>query len=197
MLGLYLAALGFAGVVMAVSVVFGHGKDFGKGSHAHVDHVEADHGEFDPPWWLPFASFRFWTFGALAFGLTGTLSSFLIPEPFVAGLAGGMGLGVGLMAARLFAHLVDEVVTAPTVTRAIGQEGRVLLPIASGVTGRVLVETSAGRIEMAARSRDPAPIAVGATVLIVSIDHTTAEVTAIDGVPAAQRAAARPREPAS
>lgn len=129
--------------------------------------------------WLPFLSLRFWTFGLASFGLTGVLASVLsvgaIPTLVSALLAGG-SLGTG--AAWFFQRIKSDTVSGETgFQRYTGEEARVLLTIRPGGTGKIVVQTLAGRIEMLAQTRDANPIERGQTVLIANVRGGIADVS--------------------
>jgi len=197
MLSIYLASLGFGTVLIGVSLLFGGGdKDFDKDvdldhdhdfdkdldldhDHDHDAHVIAEEGS--DAIWIPFLSMRFWSFGAMTFGLTGTLMLLSgVPEWTTGMLAGLVGMGIGVGAARFFRALKKDTVTAETSLRSYtGEEARVLLPIRQGGTGKIVIETMAGRVEMPATSRDTEIIPRGAKVIVAEVRDGTADVSAL------------------
>jgi hypothetical protein len=213
MLALYLAALGFGGTMILVSLVLGAGdkelgqheadhnvdKTFDKDLDKSVDKTfdkDLDKGVSLSAWWL--LSMRFWTFGLASFGLTGTLLSMLsVPAVLTAVLAVAVGLGIGLGAARLFRALNrDEVTGATELSRYIGEEARVVVPVRRDQPGKIAIQSLAGRVEMMATTRDEQPLEVGTTVLVASVERGVADVSRMPVLPgssevdAARRAAA-------
>jgi hypothetical protein len=225
MLALYLAALGFGGTMILVSLILGGGdKELG---HHEADHNldksfdksldktfdkdiahDADHdANHDTDknvdknlafsaWWL--LSMRFWTFGLATFGLTGTLLSILsVPALLTAILAVAVGLGLGFGAARLFRALnQDEVSGATELSRYVGEEARVVVPVRREQPGKIAIQSMAGRVEMLATTRDQEPLEVGTAVLVASIERGVADVSRMPVLPgssevdSARRAAA-------
>jgi len=139
--------------------------------------------------WIPFLSMRFWSFGTATFGLTGTLlvlSS--VPEAATAVMASVMGMGIGIGAARFFRALKKDTVTAETSLKSYaGEDARVLLPIRPGGTGKIVIESLAGRVEMPATSRDGKIIDRGATVIVASVRDGVADVSALPTMTDSQR----------
>lgn len=204
MLGIYLAAALFGGIIIGVSfLVGGHdaGGDGGAPDHGGPDHegvlestgegndhpVAHDaHAGADVQWmWLPFLSVRFWTFFCASFGLTGVLLTlFGIGEPLSALVSAPFGALIGYGAAMVFQRLnTDQVSGDVGLERFIGTEAKVVLPIRPGDVGKITVQTMSGTFELPARTRDLVAIEPGRTVLIASIDGGTADVTHLKQIP--------------
>ena len=191
MLGLYLASLGFGASLILVSLLFGGGdkefdKDFDKDleldGDADIDgaaegQVGASTEAAGP--WLPLLSMRFWTFALATFGLTGTLLTLLSVPALITGvMAGVVGIGLGLGAARFFHALKKDSVTAEvSLSRFAGEEARVLLAVRPGGTGKIVLQTATGRVEMPATTRDSEALDIGATVIIASVRDGVADVS--------------------
>src|SRR4051794_32524985 len=81
---------------------FGH-TDVGHAGHGHHGHETDGESAF----WAVVLSFRFWTFAALGFGMSGSLIHlFKLAGPVATALiAGGAGLASGLFAALAFRAL--------------------------------------------------------------------------------------------
>jgi hypothetical protein len=151
MLSLYLAGVLFGGVLIAGSLVGGHG-DHG-GGHGHDaghDHGDqGDHGEDGDRGGgrgllgrLPLLSLRFWAFATAFFGLSGTALTLagtigaLTPL-----LAGGVGLGCGLVATRVLGGLGRSTVgLLGDASTHLGREAQVLLPIEPGKRGKIRLQ---------------------------------------------------------
>ena len=132
--------------------------------------------------WLPIFSMRFWTFGAAAFGFTGTIltlggAGFLL-SLLVSLLFGG---GIGTGAAYFFRAIKKDSVSSETSLKSyVGEEGEVKLPIEPGRRGKIVIDTASGRIDMLATTRDPEPIQPGQPVIIASVRDGVASVSALD-----------------
>lgn len=204
MLPIYLGAMVFGGMLVAVSLIFGGDDDLDVDADADVDldldadvdvdvDVDADadvdhdlvHGldGVQEAMWLPFLSLRFWTFALASFGLTGTLLHLLVGlAAIVLPVALLTGLVVGTTSAWVFRRLKRDTVTAEVgLKQYIGAEARVLLPIRPGSLGKICIETLAGRVELLARTGDDRPIERGERVLVAHIDEGTADVTSLSG----------------
>jgi membrane protein implicated in regulation of membrane protease activity len=211
MIGLYLGALLFGGILIGASLLLGGGDsdadhDVAADHEIAVDHdvdhdvavdhdvdhdvavdkdVHLPHAEGAALYWLPFLSLRFWTFGAAAFGFVGVALHYFLPWLLTLALALLTGLVVGTGTATLFRQLRRDTVSADVgLARLVGQEARVLLPVRPGGTGKIVIEASDGRVELLARTRDEAAIEPGARVLVASIDQGTADVTSLTTNPA-------------
>jgi membrane protein implicated in regulation of membrane protease activity len=168
MLAAYLAALGFGGTLIAVSLLLGGAMDKSLDKDLGGDH--GDHGHHTDGW-APLLSLRFWTFGLAAFGLSGTALSLLsVPSGLVLALALMLGLSSGWSAARFFSALHrDQVSGATALERFVGEEGRVLLAVRADHAGKIAVNALGERVEMLARTRDELELEPGSAVIIVSV----------------------------
>jgi membrane protein implicated in regulation of membrane protease activity len=184
----YLAALIVgAGTIVLQLVLSGDG---GAEAHADVDgdaHFDADTdaatghdaGHADSGVLPIFLSVRFWTFGLLAFGLVGTLLHFfhLASAALVPLIAVGMGLGSGFSASWVFRALGRaELSSGVSGGDAVGQVGRVLLPVMRGGRGKVRVEIRGQILDFLATTDDE-HIAAGDRVLIEELRGDTAHVS--------------------
>ena len=126
-------------------------------------------------------SLRFWSF-ALAFGgLTGVALATLgsTHEGVTALLALLVGAGAGRTASRVIAVLSrHEVGAVGDVTRHIGREGRLLLPLSPGVPAKVRVRGPEGDVDLVAVWSDghDGYAAAGATVLVVDTEGARVRV---------------------
>jgi len=201
MLALYLTALGFGSVLIAVSIFFGdHDADADVDMDVDADidldvDIDADldveldkdidlgdiaHGGADAVW-LPFFSMRFWTFFTALFGLAGTLLTLLSVPTLITVLAAvliGGTLGTGV--AYGFRVLKKQQISGETsLARYVGEEARVLIPIRPGARGKIVIEAMAGRVEIMASTRDAETIPIGSTVIIANFEDGVADVTSL------------------
>lgn len=208
MLGLYLGALAFGGLLIGVSILMGGGDadfdkdvDFGADVDADIDlDVDADADvDLDKSFdlgelgnsgdageaataaiWLPFLSMRFWTFGSMSFGMAGSLLHFLTPWGLTLGVASGTGLAVGTGAAWFFRQLRRNTITGSTqLSRYIGAEVRVLLPVYPDGLGKIVIDAPEGQLELVARTGDAQPIPRGSRALITEVVDGTANITGL------------------
>jgi membrane protein implicated in regulation of membrane protease activity len=118
-----------------------------------------------------FLSLRFWTFGLMAFGIVGTLLSYLgLAAPLLtAVLAAGMGGGSGFFASWSFRALARAGTQSGAQTGdAVGQVGKVLVPCTKHARGKVRVELRGQAIDYLATT-DSEELAEGELVLIEEI----------------------------
>ena len=141
---------------------------------------------------------RFWTFMAMAFGLTGTILTLLsIPVLIAAGAALFSGVAMGTGAAYLSRNTVTG-----TMDRAafVDTEARVTVTIREGGIGKITFVTDEGKRELTARGLDKRTMEYGETVLITGVTDGVAEVTSLRPAEnrreasAAQKAAAQKRQ---
>jgi membrane protein implicated in regulation of membrane protease activity len=190
----YLAALiiGFGTIALQLFLSGDHDADAEGG--AHVGDAAADgeldgSGEADPAaghgahgegGFLPiFLSLRFWTFALLAFGLSGTLLHYLDLANAVVTLAVAAGLGVasGLLASLTFRALARaELSSAATSRDAVGQIGRVLVPLGKSRRGKIRIELKGQTVDLLATTDDE-ELEAGQMVVVEELRDTTAHVT--------------------
>ncbi|HMR74225.1 MAG TPA: NfeD family protein [Polyangiaceae bacterium] len=142
------------------------------GDHGHVAHGDAG--------FLPILlSVRFWTFGLLAFGMVGTLLHvFRWASPWTTPfIALAMGIASGLLASMTFRALSRaETSSAASSRDAVGQVGRVLLPVSKESRGKVRIELRGQTIDLLATT-DEEDLADGELVMIESLEGSTARVS--------------------
>jgi len=165
-----------------------------EGGDADVDHGDldaggggdldgADHGEIVHPsgaaahhgieaGFLPLVlSLRFWTFGSLAFGIVGSILHFfgLAPAPVSLAVASGLGLGLGLFASWVFRALGRSSSQSGAIaTDAVGQVGRVLVPVERGGRGKVRIQVRGQTVDYLATTDDER-LEAGAEVLVAEV----------------------------
>ncbi len=147
------------------------------------DRAGADHGEIVHPsgaaahhgieaGFLPLVlSLRFWTFGSLAFGIVGSILHFfgLAPAPVSLAVASGLGLGLGLFASWVFRALGRSSSQSGAIaTDAVGQVGRVLVPVERGGRGKVRIQVRGQTVDYLATTDDER-LEAGAEVLVAEV----------------------------
>ena len=125
--------------------------------------------------WLPFFSFRFWTFGSCFFGLTGLLLTSLqnlanvsLSTLEIAGLSAGVGLACGTLIAGVMRILQRR--KANSLVRPndlLGMPGMVTLPFSSTHKGKVEVNVKGHTIDLIAFTDDPREFSLGDRVFVV------------------------------
>ncbi|MBI3199945.1 MAG: NfeD family protein [Myxococcales bacterium] len=151
----------------------------GDADHGHGDHGHGDHGHGDGGFLPIFLSLRFWTFTFLAFGLSGSLVHYLDLATSIVtlGMAVGLGLGAGVLASLTFRALSrSEANSGASASDAIGQVGRVLLPLGKGARGKVRIELKGQTVDYVATTDDE-QLEAGQMVMIEEIRDTTAHVS--------------------
>ncbi|HTE56941.1 MAG TPA: hypothetical protein VK698_39080 [Kofleriaceae bacterium] len=175
MMAIYLTAMLVGGVLVALSIVAGadHGWHHGDvGGHGADGHAGSEGGFADAVLsWLPVGSFRFWTFFAAFFGLTGTALTMLgvggaVP---VAVVASAVGYASGLMLTRAIRGLQrgsgDSSVGEGDL---VGATAQVLLPVGAGRTGKVRLQIKGRTLDLMAETEEEVEVAVGERVLVIA-----------------------------
>lgn len=123
--------------------------------------------------WLPFFSFRFWTFGAAFFGMTGSALTSLSQsgEPLTLGISSAVGVCVGSAAALLVRMLQKPVgqkrLRADDFT---GASGELLLGLSEAGVSKVRVHGPGGVHELLALCDDGRSLAKGTRVVVLGLD---------------------------
>src|SRR5262245_42963783 len=157
------------------------------GGHGDVDihhdagghHGGHGHGHSDASAIAIFLSLRFWTFGLMAFGFVGTLVHYLgLGNPVVALTT---SVAVGLVSGFLASFAMRAIARSQNSSggeadEAIGQIGRVLIPIERGKHGKVRIEIRGRLVDLIA-STDDDRLESGASVMIEEMRGTTAHVS--------------------
>jgi len=191
---LYLAALiiGFGTIALQLAMGGEHGQgdaaDAGGGAdHGDLDHGDAghdvaghgEHGHGDGGFLPIFLSLRFWTFTFLAFGLSGSLIHYLdlANAMLTLAVAAGLGLGAGLLASLTFRALSKaEANSGATDRDAVGQVGKVMIPLAKGARGKIRIELKGQTVDYVATTDDER-LEAGQMVMIEEMRDTTAHVS--------------------
>ncbi len=190
---IYIAALIIGLGIVSLSFFMG-AQDGGDGGDGDIDAGDGDvdagdadvhadaghgHGHADVSAIAIFLSLRFWTYGLLAFGLVGTILHFLklaggLATPITATL---LGVVSGLLATYTF-RLLDRTqsTSGAEASDAIGQVGRVLVPIERGKRGKIRIEVRGQTVDLLA-STDDERLRDGDQVVVEEIRGTTAHVS--------------------
>ncbi len=194
MLYIYLSGALFGGILLAASFVGGDdggGHDAGGSEGPNSGDFDGHHEHHASR--IPFLSLRFWAFATAFFGLTGGLLTLVgglgLLTPVV---AAGVGLGCGLVSARVLGSLGREAVGLVGDAQAnLGREGRVLLPVGPGRRGKIRLTVGGVSSDLVAETEGPATLQAGDLALIVGMRDAVALVEPNPaGVPAERGAAA-------
>jgi len=119
--------------------------------------------------YLPFLSFRFWTYGLTVFGLTGfSLEKTGQDTPVHLSLALAMGIGVGWTAALIFRKFKNTTADSSSDTdRLRGTECNAILPIRPDAAGKIRLTLKDQLVELTATTNHTETLAVGSRALIV------------------------------
>jgi membrane protein implicated in regulation of membrane protease activity len=192
---LYLAALIIGFGTIALQLVMGGDGDADADAHVDVeadgdldadadadaDHGHADHAHADGGFLPIFLSLRFWTFALMAFGLSGALSHYLelATFPVTLGLALVLGVGSGLLASATFRALArSEPNSGATGRDAVGQVGKVLLPVSKAGRGKIRIQLKGQTVDYIATTDDE-ELEAGQLVMIEEMRETTAHVSRV------------------
>ncbi len=190
---IYLAALIVGVGSLALQLFMGGGDadgDVSMDAEADVGDVEvegggggeADAGNDGPGGYgfLPiFLSLRFWLFGLLGFGLVGAVLHYLeLAAPWVtAVVAIALGLISGTLASWVFRALARDAITSEAGPwDAVGQVGKVLIPVAKGRHGKVRLQVKGQTLDLLATT-DEAELQVGDLVLVEEVREGQAHVS--------------------
>jgi hypothetical protein len=188
--GSCVAGLGRA-MLMPVGILYLAGLILGAGSIAlqlllasdgdsHADDTAIEHSTDGAHGFLPiFLSLRFWTFGLLAFGLTGSLLHYLelLDRALVPFLAIGMGLVYGYMTSWTLRALARTDTSSGAESKdAIGQVGRVLVPCSKERRGKIRLELRGQTLDLIATT-DEQELAQGSLVLIEEVRGSSVHVS--------------------
>ena len=154
---------------------------------AHDVNVDADVANPDiQALWLPFFSFKFWTFATCFFGLTGTLLTLLklahsqlviVPISVVIGLAAGTAMAYLLR--KLKQDVVDSMVRKKDL---VGATGVVELSFGKERKGKVLVEVKGQKIIYLAETDEDRPLERDEPVLVLGMEGNVIKVVRTEGL---------------
>lgn len=130
--------------------------------------------------WLPFYSFKFWTFATCFFGMAGSALTWLQPGlstalvlPLALGVGGGAGTTVAWAIRKLRYDSTDSMVRPSDL---IGVQGTVELPLEPGVRGRVRLRIKGMLVERIATTVHKGTLQVGEPIAVVGVTGATVKV---------------------
>lgn len=197
MLGPYIGALLFGGVLLALSLFAGgddadadgdgHGGGHGEadgdadGHDSHAAQVAHEHGGAIDGFLATFASLRFWTFFFAFGGGTGLALTILgLPSVVTAIAAGVMGAVAGGFASWAFRYIAKNSLSSSLSSEDwIGRTAKVTVPVSPERAGKILMSFDNEVKELLALSAGASDgaIGVGEEVLVVSMADGVAKVT--------------------
>jgi len=178
---LYIAALiiGFGTIALQLVMAGDSDADADAGGGHDVSHGDAHDAHGDGGFLPIFMSLRFWTFSFLAFGLSGTLLHYLdLASPvLILPIALALGLLSGFVASWTFRMLGRTEPNSAASTRdAIGQVGKVLIPLGKSSRGKIRMERKGQTVDLLATT-DEEELEAGQMVLIEEVRESTAHVS--------------------
>ena len=193
MLGPYIGALLFGGLLLALSLFAGghddadgHGDGHGDGhADGHGGHDTHEHAHADGGGAMgflsTFASLRFWTFFFAFGGATGLALTILGLPSAVTGVAACVMGGVsGGFAAWAFRYLGKNQLSSSLSSEDwIGRTAKVTVPVSADRTGKILItfDNEVKEILALSAGATDGAIGVGEEVLVVSMSDGVARVT--------------------
>lgn len=197
LLAIYAACLAAGGGFVLLSSVFGADgdadMDIDGGGDLELDFdadggIDADGGfdadaegggDFDIADWLPFFSFRFWTFALAFFGLSGLVLTALgtLAPPLVALLAAATGVLSG-SAVHFALHRLQQQQLGSMVTtrRLLGAEAEVRTAVRGSRPGEVVVTIGGRTMRLLAISDRSERLEAGSPVVIIAFKDGKAHV---------------------
>ncbi len=166
---------------MIVIALFGGNHDHGADhdmSHEADHGVDSEHGsEFIN--WLPFLSLRFWTYFAAAFGVIGTLLTFLrlgdSNSILVTSLISGFLMGVAVWGVMKWVQ-VNEVGRSVQTDDLLGKTARVIVACRPGQLGKIRLDVRGDMIDMMATDEEDQTLHIGEEIVITRIEKSVAYV---------------------
>jgi membrane protein implicated in regulation of membrane protease activity len=148
--------------------------DGGSDIELDVDTKIAIDGPDSQALWMPFFSFKFWTFGSCFFGLTGCVLMWVSPgltQFVIVPISVAMGTGVGSSVAWALRKLRQN--TSDSMIRGddlVGATGIVEVPFERGRLGRVRLTIKGMNVGYTAITSWETPLTISQKVVVVGID---------------------------
>ena len=178
MFQLYLFCLIIGGVFVTLSALAGFdGVEFDNDFDTDVEvHDDGEHKsrKFRFPW-LPFFTFRFWTFGSCFFGLTGVLLSLIQPNlsvPLITGISLGVGILLGTSLVSVLHSLKQN--QANSLVKPddlVGLLGVVELPFDKNSKGKIRLQVKESLVDFVALTEHSQGFQPGDRVLVVGMEN--------------------------
>ncbi len=137
-----------------------------------------------PTLWLPFFSFKFWTFGLCFFGLSGLALTWLDPnlgQPLIALISLVLGLTIGTTIALILRSLGGNSTNSMTRTQDfVGAIGTVEIPFDASSRGKVQLSLKGSTVGYSAMTEENKEFQRGEQVLVVSYEDNRLWVVSAD-----------------
>lgn len=139
----------------------------------------APDGGVDGASWIPFLSFKFWTFALAFFGLSGLVLTAMgtLAPVFVALLATGTGVASGAMVHYALHRLQQQQLgSMVTVRRLLGAEATVRTAVRGQRPGEIVVTINGRTMRLLAVSDNEERLEAGAPVVVIAFKGGKAHV---------------------
>jgi membrane protein implicated in regulation of membrane protease activity len=134
--------------------------------------------------WLPFLSFKFWTFGSCFFGLTGILLSYISPtlSPIIVAI---ISIIVGILFGTIMAYILhtlkhNQVDSLVRSSDLVGLSGTVEIPFDKNSRGKIRVNVKESVVEFSAFTEESWEFVKGEKAFIVGVENNRVWVISED-----------------
>lgn len=134
--------------------------------------------------WLPFFSFKFWTFAVCFFGLTGIILEIL--EPNMAGwLVNTIAVAIGIVCGSMMAWSLrilggNQTNSFVRSDDLVGSVGQVEIPFDANSRGKVRLNVKGSTVAYSAYTEESSGFQQGDQVLVVGMENNRVWVVAVD-----------------
>jgi hypothetical protein len=158
------------------------------GTHAGKNSENQNRRLFAPQkrrrFWLPFFSFKFWTFAVCFFGLTGIILELLEPN-MARWLVNTIAVAIGVVCGSMMAwslrilggNQTNSVVHSDDL---VGLVGRVEIPFDANSRGKIRLNVKGSMVDYSAYTEESAGFQRGDQVLVVGMENNRVWVVAVD-----------------
>lgn len=175
MISTYIVCLVIGGVLVLLGAISGGHS----GDHSIDGGHDMSHADGHADSWIPFFSLRFWTYALAGFGLCGLLTEGYakVPTSMALPVSIGTGLAAGLGVSYIVRWAMRTEANSSAGTKDLmGATGRVMVPIRSGLPGKIRCQIKGDWIEILALPEDGETIESGEEVVILTVEKDRAMV---------------------
>ncbi|MGK7922251.1 MAG: NfeD-like protein [Trichodesmium sp.] len=189
----YVFCLIIGGAFVALSVFAGlDGVDFDPEFEVDVEIIDQEQKQSNTSiyqktrrkLWLPFFSFKFWTFGTCFFGLTGVLLSYVSPtlSPTIVAI---ISIIVGILCGTIMSYVLyslknGQVNSLVRSSDLVGLSGTVEIPFDKNSKGKIRVDVKESAVEFIAFTEDNWEFTKGEKAFIVGVENNKVWVVSED-----------------